>query len=51
MVPAEAAADNATVPEPHREPAVVEEMLGMELIVAKTEDLAVEVQPLETAST
>jgi hypothetical protein len=51
IVPADAVAPRATVPEPHTEPGVVPIMLGTVFTVATTEVLEAVVQPLFVAST
>ena len=51
IVPALELAPKVTVPVPQFEPGVVDEMLGMVLIVAVTALLLAVVHPLEVAST
>ena len=51
IVPAEAVAPNATVPDTHTEPGVVPVMLGIVLTVAVTAVLEAVVQPFAVAST
>ena len=51
IVPALALAPKVTVPVPHLEPGVVEEIVGIVLIVAVTDVLLAVVHPFEVAST
>ena len=51
IVPAEAVADNATVPASHLEPAVVPVIVGALVTVAITDVLVAVVHPPEVAST
>ena len=51
IVPALALAPKVTVPVPHLDPGVVDEIVGIELIVAVTTVLVAVVHPFEVAST
>ena len=51
IVPALAVAPKVTVPEPQRDAGVVAVMVGMVFIVAVTDVLPVDVQPLSVTST